>query len=203
MTFLEEVARALVAAGRSVEIDPEMSTIGITSASVDKVLAVVRPHARGVTFYVVREGLVPSASLGAVSELTVRATADLLDASLELDLATGAVAARFPVVLGELASRGALRAHGHRTSLEHRFEEVGEGSGVVELKLVRATGNPEPRGFAREPQRDFSPRGDRARGDGERLVDELGPVEPGRGLDDEGSSDAAHGRKRTSPRWVP
>ncbi|MCL3859706.1 YbjN domain-containing protein [Actinotalea sp. K2] len=101
MTFLDDVARALVAAGRSVRLDPDLSTIDVSSASVEKVLAVVRPTARAVTFYVVHPHAVPADRLAAVSELVVRATADLLDASLELDLATGSVAARFGVVLGE------------------------------------------------------------------------------------------------------
>lgn len=103
MTFVDQVARALVAAGRSVEIDAELSTIGVTSptAAGGRVLAVVRSHARGVTLYAVHGDPVPAESLTAVTELCVRATADLLDASLELDLATGAVAARFPVVLGD------------------------------------------------------------------------------------------------------
>lgn len=106
MTFLDDVARALVTAGRSVEIDVELSTIGVTSASAPggRLLAVVRTHARGVTFYAVHGDPVPAGSLAAISELTVRAGADLLDATLELDLSTGAVAARFPVVLGELAA---------------------------------------------------------------------------------------------------
>ena len=102
MTFLDEVAAALVGVGRSLEVDPALSTIDVSSASDGQVLAVVRPVARGVTFYVVHPVLVPAVSVAAVSELVVRATADLVDASLELDLATGAVAVRFGVVLGEL-----------------------------------------------------------------------------------------------------
>lgn len=102
MTFLDEVAAALVRAGRSLEVDPALSTIDVSSASAEQVLAVVRPVARAVTFYVVHPVLVPAVAVAGVSELVVRATADLVDASLELDLATGAVAVRFGVVLGEL-----------------------------------------------------------------------------------------------------
>ncbi|MHB1491537.1 MAG: type III secretion system chaperone family protein [Cellulomonas sp.] len=102
MTFLDDVAAALVRAGRSLEVDPALSTIDVSSAAAGPVLAVVRPIARAVTFYVVHPVLVPAVSVAAVSELVVRATADLVDASLELDLATGAVAVRFGVVLGEL-----------------------------------------------------------------------------------------------------
>ncbi len=102
MTFLDEVAAALVRAGRSLEVDPALSTIDVSSAAAGQVLAVVRPVARAVTFYVVHPVLVPAVSVAAVSELVVRATADLVDASLELDLATGALATRFGVVLGEL-----------------------------------------------------------------------------------------------------
>ncbi|MCR6493672.1 hypothetical protein [Cellulomonas sp. P24] len=102
MTFLDEVAAALVRAGRSLEVDPALSTIDVSSASAEQVLAVVRPVARAVTFYVVHPVLVPAVTVAGVSELVVRATADLVDASLELDLATGAVAVRFGVVLGEL-----------------------------------------------------------------------------------------------------
>lgn len=103
MTFLDEVAAALVRAGRSLEVDPALSTIDVSSASAEQVLAVVRPVARAVTFYVVHPVLVPAVAVAGISELVVRATADLVDASLELDLATGAVAVRFGVVLGELA----------------------------------------------------------------------------------------------------
>lgn len=102
MTFLDEVAAALVRAGRSLEVDPALSTIDVSSASAEQVLAVVRPVARAVTFYVVHPVLVPAVAVAGISELVVRATADLVDASLELDLATGAVAVRFGVVLGEL-----------------------------------------------------------------------------------------------------
>ncbi len=102
MTFLDEVAAALVRAGRSLEVDPALSTIDVSSAVGGQLLAVVRPIARAVTFYVVHPVLVPAVSVAAVSELVVRATADLVDASLELDLATGALAVRFGVVLGEL-----------------------------------------------------------------------------------------------------
>jgi hypothetical protein len=102
MTFLDEVAAALVRAGRSLEVDPALSTIDVSSASAEQVLAVVRPVARAVTFYVVHPVLAPAVAVAGISELVVRATADLVDASLELDLATGAVAVRFGVVLGEL-----------------------------------------------------------------------------------------------------
>nr|WP_297429726.1 hypothetical protein [uncultured Actinotalea sp.] len=102
MTFLEEVAAALVAAGRAVDVDAEMATIDVADDAAGRVLAVVRPVARAVTFYAVHPRTVPAEGLAAVGELVTRATADLLDAALELDLATGAVAARFPVVLGEL-----------------------------------------------------------------------------------------------------
>ncbi len=102
MTFLDEVAQALVEAGRSLELDPTLSTIDVSSASAGQVLAVVRPVARAVTFYVVHPVLVPAESIAAVSELIVRATADLRDAALELDTATAAVAARFGPVLDEV-----------------------------------------------------------------------------------------------------
>lgn len=102
MTFLDEVAQALLVANRSLEVDVALSTIDVTSASAGQVLAVVRPVARAVTFYAVHPTAVPAESLAAVSELAVRATADLMDAALELDLATGSVAVRFPVVLGDL-----------------------------------------------------------------------------------------------------
>lgn len=102
MTFLDEVANALVAVGRSVEVDPALSTIDVSRGSAGQLLAVVRPVARAVTFYVVHPTLVPAVAVPAISELLVRATADLLDATLELDLATAAVATRFAVVLGEL-----------------------------------------------------------------------------------------------------
>ncbi|EYR62484.1 hypothetical protein N866_08230 [Actinotalea ferrariae CF5-4] len=102
MTFLEEVAAALEAAGRAVDVDPDTATIDVADDAVGRVLAVVRPVARAVTLYAVHPRTVPADGLGPVGELTLRATADLLDAALELDLATGAVAARFPVVLGGL-----------------------------------------------------------------------------------------------------
>jgi hypothetical protein len=102
VTFLDDVAAALVAAGRAVDVDAEMATIDVADDAVGRVLAVVRPVARAVTLYAVHPLTVPAEGLAAVGELVTRATADLLDAVLELDLATGAVAARFPVVLGEL-----------------------------------------------------------------------------------------------------
>ncbi len=102
MTFLDEVARALVDAGRAVEVDAASSTIDVSTGTQAQVLAVVRPLARAVTFYVVHPVTVPPDAVPAVSELLVRATADLLDAALELDLSTGAVATRYAVVLGDL-----------------------------------------------------------------------------------------------------
>jgi hypothetical protein len=103
VTFLDETAAALLTAGRSLEVDPALSTIDVSSAAFGQVLAVVRPIARSVTFYVVHPVTVPAQMVPAMSELVVRATADLLDATLELDLATGAVAARATVSLGGLA----------------------------------------------------------------------------------------------------
>lgn len=111
--FLATVADALVAAGRDVEVDADLLTIDVASSGPGgRVLAVVRPLARTVTLYAVHPQVVPPAARAAVSELVVRATNDLFTAALELDLATGAVAARCAVVLGEveppLDSLGAL-----------------------------------------------------------------------------------------------
>lgn len=118
MTFLEEVAAALVAVGREVDVDPDTATIDVADDTVGRVLAVVRPVARAVTLYAVHPRSVPAPALPAVGELTTRATADLLDAALELDLATGAVAARFPVVLGALDADAAAFGDLLGTALE-------------------------------------------------------------------------------------
>lgn len=105
--FVAEVAAALAANGRSVAVDTEARTIdvGPASSSADdeaRVLALVRPTVRGVTLYAVHPRAVPAAALDAVGELTVRATADLFAASLELDLSSGTVAARHALLLGTL-----------------------------------------------------------------------------------------------------
>jgi hypothetical protein len=102
VSLLERVADALVDAGRDVEVDADVLTIDVASPGPGgRVLALVRPLARTVTFYAVHPNPVPAGALPAVSELVLRATNDLFAAALELDLATGAVAARCAVVLGE------------------------------------------------------------------------------------------------------
>jgi hypothetical protein len=101
--FLALVADALAEAGRDVDVDADLLTIDVaSSAPGGRVLAVVRPLARTVTFYAVHPRAVPPQALAAVCELAVRATNDLFTAALELDLTTGAVAARCAVVLGDV-----------------------------------------------------------------------------------------------------
>jgi hypothetical protein len=101
--FLAQVADALAEAGRQVEVDADVLTIDVGSSGPGgRVLAVVRPLARAVTFYAVHPRAVPADALGAVAELAVRATNDLFTAALELDLSSGAVAARCAVVLGDV-----------------------------------------------------------------------------------------------------
>lgn len=98
--FVAEVAAALAAAGRSVDVDQAARTIDVgPGAGEARVLALVRPHVRGVTLYAVHPRAVPPAALEAVGELANRATADLFAAALELDLTTGSVSARHAVLL--------------------------------------------------------------------------------------------------------
>ena len=102
--FLTLVAQALTSAGRELEIDASLMAIDITSADpeIGSVLGVVRPVARAVTFYVVHPTLVPATQYPDVAALILRATSDLLDATLEIDFSTGSVAYRSPVLLGDL-----------------------------------------------------------------------------------------------------
>jgi len=101
--FLAQVADALAEAGREVDVDADLLTIDVASSLPGgRVLAVVRPLARTATFYAVHPRAVPAEALGAVAELAVRATNDLFTAALELDLSSGAVAARCAVVLGDV-----------------------------------------------------------------------------------------------------
>ena len=90
--FLALVAEALADAGRDLEIDADLNTIDVASPDplIGQVLAVVRPIARAVTFYVVHPTLVPEAQYFDVADLLVHAAPDLLDTSLELE--QGAVA---------------------------------------------------------------------------------------------------------------
>ena len=102
--FVAEIAAALAASGRSVDVDQDARTIDVgpaAGAGQDdaRVLALVRPHVRGVTLYAVHPRAVPAAALEAVGELANRATADLFAAALELDLTTGSVSARHAVLL--------------------------------------------------------------------------------------------------------
>jgi len=142
MTFIDAVARALAIAGRGVEVDTEALTIDVASPTAGKVLAVVRPVARAVTFYVVHPRTVPAQALGAVGELALRATADLLDAALELDLATGAVAMRLPVVLGGVEAGDENLAALLEVAVETLEEAAARYAGAIEDVLSGAV---EPR----------------------------------------------------------
>lgn len=102
--FLTLVAEALASAGRDLEIDASLNAIDVASddPTIGNVLAVVRPIARGVTFYVVHPSLVPPTRLDVVGAFVLHLSNDLHDATLEVDLSSGSVAYRMPVLLGEL-----------------------------------------------------------------------------------------------------
>lgn len=102
--FLTLVAEALASAGRDLEIDASLNAIDIASddPAISNVLAVVRPITRGVTFFVVHPSLVPPTRMDVVGAFVLRLSSDLLDATLEVDLSSGSIAYRMPVLLGEL-----------------------------------------------------------------------------------------------------
>ncbi|WP_029290686.1 hypothetical protein [Cellulomonas sp. HZM] len=101
--FLADVAAALAAGGRDVQVDPDACTVDVSSVvGVGRVLAVVRTAARSVTLYALHAATVPAARRAAAGELVVRATGDLFVAALELDPASGAVSARHALALGPL-----------------------------------------------------------------------------------------------------
>lgn len=102
--FLTLVAEALASAGRDLEIDANLNAIDVSSndEAIGSVLAIVRPIARAVTFYVVHPTLVPRDAYPDVGDFLLRSTSDRLDASLEVDVSTGSVAYRMPVVLGDV-----------------------------------------------------------------------------------------------------
>ena len=101
--FYARVVAALVDSGRTATPDAAARTVDLASdVAGGRVLTLVRPDARAVTFYAVRPTSVPADRLPAVAELVVRANADLFVAALELDLARGTVAARAALALGPL-----------------------------------------------------------------------------------------------------
>jgi hypothetical protein len=102
--FLTLVAEALASAGRDLEVDAEQNAIDVSSddPQIESVLAIVRPIARGVTFYVVHPTLVPLHAYADVGDYVLQSTVDRLDATLEVDVAAGSVAYRMPVILGDL-----------------------------------------------------------------------------------------------------
>lgn len=101
--FLTYVAEALASAGRDLEIDANLNAIDVASddATIGSVLGIVRPIARAVTFYVVHPTLVPISAYPDVGDFIVQSTPERLDASLEVDVTTGSVAYRMPVLLGD------------------------------------------------------------------------------------------------------
>lgn len=117
--FYARVVAALADAGRTTTPDASARTVDVGSdLPGGRVLAVVRPAARAVSFYAVQPTSVPAASLAAVTELVTRANADLFVAALELDLARATVAARTAVVLGELDPPDDALGHLLATALE-------------------------------------------------------------------------------------
>ncbi|MCR6705637.1 MAG: YbjN domain-containing protein [Cellulomonas sp.] len=101
--FYARVVAAFVDAGRTATPDAASRTLDVASdLPGGRVLAVVRPAARSVTLYAVWPTIVPADAVPAVTELVVRANADLFVATLELDLPRATVAARAAVALGEL-----------------------------------------------------------------------------------------------------
>src|SRR5690606_13387982 len=79
-----------------------------------------------------------------------------------------------------------------RPGREHGVQEVGQRGRVLELELGRAARHAEPCRLAREPHAHLDACRDGGRRDGERLVRGLGPVEPGRRLDDERAGAGGH-----------
>jgi len=100
--FLREVVAALLQAGRSFTVDLEAETLDVDrrdDPAGAPVLGVVRPVARGVTFYAVHPRAVPAQRFDAAVELAVRATNDQFDTTVELDPASASVSVRASVTV--------------------------------------------------------------------------------------------------------
>lgn len=102
--FLRDVAVALVISGHDLELDVDLATVDVDARDpwVGRVLGVVRPLARSVSFYAVHPVTVPPERLAPALELAVRATDAEFDVAFEVDLAAGSIAARSSVSLGEV-----------------------------------------------------------------------------------------------------
>jgi hypothetical protein len=102
--FLRDVAVALVVTGHDLELDVELSTIDVDADDpwVGRVLGVVRPIARSVSFYAVHPTPVPQEQIMRAVELAARATDAEFDVAFEVDLAAGTFAARSSVSLGDV-----------------------------------------------------------------------------------------------------
>src|SRR6266851_2184736 len=74
------------------------------------------------------------------------------------------------VVLSDIAARGALRADGHRTGLEHRLEQVSQGGCVGQPEVVGLAGQGQQGRIASQPERDRDTAGGRRGRDGKGLI---------------------------------
>ncbi|GAB2618864.1 hypothetical protein [Pseudactinotalea suaedae] len=103
-TFLRDVAVALVVSGHDLELDVDLATVDVDAADpwVGRVLGVVRPIARSVSFYAVHPTPVPPPLLPQAVELAMRATDAEFDVAFEVDLTSGTFAARSSVSLGDV-----------------------------------------------------------------------------------------------------
>ncbi|WP_420114492.1 hypothetical protein [Pseudactinotalea sp.] len=109
--FVKEVCVALVVGGYDLELDVDLATIDVEAADpwLGRVLGVVRPIARSVSFYAVHPDPVPAELLAQASELAMRATDAEFDVAFEVDLTAGTFAARSSVTLGDVeVSTGVL-----------------------------------------------------------------------------------------------
>lgn len=102
--FLRDVAVALVVSGHDLELDVDLATIDVDADDpwVGRVLGVVRPIARSVSFYAVHPTPVPQGRVPQAIELAARATDAEFDVAFEVDLAAGTFAARSSVSLGDV-----------------------------------------------------------------------------------------------------
>ena len=74
--FLRDVAVALVVSGHDLELDVDLSTVDVDADDpwVGRLLGVVRPIARSVSFYAVHPTSVPPEAMPQAIELAARAT---------------------------------------------------------------------------------------------------------------------------------
>jgi len=97
--LLTASVRALVARGRSVEVDWELETFVVG----DVVMGVVMSSSRSVVLHAVRPQLVSAAALVNLVEAVPRINTRLSTSAVEVDLGTGALSVRAGLEVGDVA----------------------------------------------------------------------------------------------------